>query len=112
MSSKEPTLAYTVHHKGRKYSAGQTASDVGDVAGEFGEHVWVDGNAPAKSSGEKSSGTDGGSQLGSPPVPPPSALPTPTVTTDSGGGDGDGGSQARRTTITGGSSRRGNGSSS
>lgn len=73
--STQPTLAYTVHHKGRKYSGGTTAEDIGEVAGEFGDHVWVGGKAPAKSTTQKSSSGESGSRLGSPPVPPPSGLP-------------------------------------
>lgn len=101
-SSKEPTLAYTVHHKGRQYRAGTGAEEIGEVAGEFGDHVWVDGKAPAKSSTRTNSGDSGGggTQLGTPPVPTPSALP---------GGDGAGGaddSAATAPTTTG--NRRGN----
>lgn len=57
----EPKLARTVHHKGRKYTAGKTADEIGPVAGEFGDHVWEGGKAPAKSSLPKEGTPDGGS---------------------------------------------------
>jgi hypothetical protein len=46
----EATLAYTVHHKGRKYSAGSTAAQIGPAAAEIGDHAWVDGKGPGPTS--------------------------------------------------------------
>lgn len=80
--SSEAALAYTVHHKGRKYLAGTTAEDIGPVAAEFGDHVWVDGKPPAKSSIPKEGEPDGGTNIGAPPVPTPSALPGPDSSAD------------------------------
>lgn len=58
-------LRFTVHHKGRSYPAGMSASEIGDVAGEFGDHVW-EGAKPREIAGIL---------LGSRPVPHPSGLP-------------------------------------
>jgi hypothetical protein len=77
--SSEPTLAYTVHHKGRKYTAGSTAKEVGPVAAEFGDHVWEGGKAPAKSALPKEGDPDGGTNSATPGVPR-SGLPGPADT--------------------------------
>jgi hypothetical protein len=68
-------LAYTVHHKGRKYRAGSTAEEIGPAAGDFGDHVWEGGKAPARSAVPGPSAPAGGVTLGSRTVPPPSGLP-------------------------------------
>lgn len=73
--SSETKLAYTVHHKGRKYTAGMTAEEIGPVAGEFGKHVWEGGQAPAKSAIPGEDAPDGGTFSATPVVPPPSGLP-------------------------------------
>ncbi len=81
---KEPTLASTVYHRGRRYRAGSTASQIGPAAGEIGEHAWVDGVRPDIAP----EGPAGGSRAGSPPIPVPSALPTPTEPEGEPEGDG------------------------
>lgn len=87
-SGQEPALAYTVHFKGNVYPAGTEASQIGEVANELGDHVWKDGNVPAKVRGE-------GNPLAATPAgrpgPPASALPTPGARIDPPEGDqGDG----------------------
>jgi hypothetical protein len=68
----DPTLAYTVHHKGQVYRAGMTAEDIGPVAAEIGEHAWEDGIAPtpAPHVGSGSPVGDGVTPAGAPPAPP------------------------------------------
>lgn len=79
--SEKFVLKHTVHYGGRVYTAGTEADEIGEVATEFGQHVWEGGRGPAKTAKPDSegggSGDPGGSLAGSPPVPPPSALPTP-----------------------------------
>lgn len=95
MSSTEPKLAYTVHHKGRKYRAGMTAEEIGDVAANFGAHVWEGGKGPGGSTPAK---PDSGTRLGTPPVPAPSALPgaAPPAPAPEPGIGGDDGAASRR----------------
>lgn len=75
--SDEPKLAFTVHHKGRKYRGGSTAADIGPAAAEIGAHAWVGGIAPEKSQLPGVDAPAGGTLSATPPVPAPSALPTP-----------------------------------
>jgi hypothetical protein len=73
----EAVLAYTVHHKGRKYSAGKSAAQIGPVASEIGDHAWVGGKGPGPVTGggdpdaSTRTGTppDSMSALGTPPTP-------------------------------------------
>lgn len=74
----EATLAYTVHHQGRKYSAGSTAAQIGPAAAEIGDHAWVGGRRP--SNVPQPGDPEGGTMLGSPPAamsPLGSPAPTP-----------------------------------
>lgn len=75
--SDEPKLAYTVHHKGRKYRGGSTAADIGPAAADIGAHAWVGGIAPEKAKLPGADAPVGGTLSATPPVPAPSALPTP-----------------------------------
>lgn len=74
--SDEPVLAYTVHHKGRKYRAGMAAAQIGPAAAEIDAHAWKDGVAPTKSAVPEEGAVVGGTPSGSPPIPTPSGLPT------------------------------------
>jgi hypothetical protein len=85
----EPRLAFTVHHKGRKYPAGSTAEDIGPAAGQIGKHAWEDGRAPESSAVPEPDAPAGGTPAGSPPVPTPSPLPTPPDPADEGDGSDD-----------------------
>jgi len=80
--SSEATLAKTVYHKGRKYRGGMTAEEIGPVAAEFGDHVWVGGKAPAKQSIPDQGSPDGGVHAATPPVPTKSGLPGPDTSAD------------------------------
>jgi hypothetical protein len=71
--SEAPKLAYTVHHKGRKYTAGKTLEELGPIAAEFPDHLWEGGKAPAKSA-IPTDGPDGGVYAATPEIPR-SALP-------------------------------------
>lgn len=117
MSKNDPALANTVHHKGRVYEAGMTLDEIGEVAREFGAHVWEGGtkpNFPQTSGGGVEGGGETGSRLGTPPTPSPSALPGPDTSAaiaavtgteaparpgvPADGGDADGGGTAKRAT--------------
>lgn len=90
MSDKPAALAYTVHYKGNVYPAGTEADQIGEVANELGDHVWIDGKGPGKVTGD-------GNPLASTPAGRPgpglSALPTPGAKIDppEAGETGDGG---------------------
>ncbi len=68
-------LAYTVHHKGKRYLAGTAADQIGPDAGEIGDHAWIGGKGPGKVTTEAN--PRAGVNAGSPRVPTASALPTP-----------------------------------
>lgn len=76
----EVHLAKTVHHKGRRYLAGTSSEQIGAVAGEFGDHVWIGGKGPGEVTGEGN--PRAGVLTASPQVPTPSALPTPGARAD------------------------------
>jgi hypothetical protein len=105
--SSEPTLAYTVHHQGRRYIAGTTAEEIGPAAGELGAHVWEGGKAPTKAQTPSEDTPAGGTQAHTPPVPTPSALiggrDVPEVTTSGDGNADTAEATARRAGRRGGS---------
>lgn len=80
--SNEPKLAYTVHHKGRKFTAGMTAEEVGPAAADLGDHVWEGGVRPDIT--PPAGAPAGGTPSGQPPVPTMSALPTAPPNPDLG----------------------------
>ena len=68
-------LAVTIHHAGRIFTKGMTAAEIGPLAGEFGDHCWEGGKAPAESAIPGKDAPTGGLTLGDRIVPPPSGLP-------------------------------------
>ncbi len=112
--SEDAHLKATVHHKGKIYQAGTAASQMGEVANELGDHVWIGGQAPGKVTGEGN--PLAGTASGRPQVPTPSALPTPGSRIEAAG-EGDGGEDAAADDAgegggEGGSARTGRGSRS
>lgn len=87
MGSNDPVLAYTVHHKSKIYSAGTSASEIGEDAGEIGDHAWVDGVGPGKDDDDKDDGPTVGTPVGRPPASM-SALPTPAPRAEPADDDG------------------------
>ncbi len=73
--SEKYVLAHTIHYNGTRYVAGTEAEQIGEVAGEFGDHVWRGGKGPGKVTGEGN--PRAGTNLAAHTVPTPSALPTP-----------------------------------
>jgi hypothetical protein len=95
----EPTLAYTVHHKGRKFRAGMTATEIGPAAAKIGKHAWVDEIAPTADA-VRTDGDPGGAPAARPPVPTPSALgvpPVPAEPVDVSGAAAEGGAEEEST---------------